>query len=375
MIKSNRTLPAIIAILLLAFPGLGFASEVRDGQTHRIIVPLRNGAFVSFTTETVPDSSREPLSVLLEAEEKTNLVHRVFVDDKNDMFFGYDLIVEPAPASKRRFRVSVAPLSSEYERGLRARKDFRAMRPHPSFNAASFSASIKPQLVTDGDTLALDVLLNPRTGAKVVDLIKISADDPRLQEAPLSANAARDFQLEDVPLKVGNYKLLVNDELIYRAASGCAGAIIWFSHPARGRFVFSLTPHAGYDFRKVGTVEHNRIVFTWEGDRYEWVSSQPVVGSGGNWNLWVLHDPDHSPELFPHGAEPPSAGNKTSEGSDLERKYQDLERKLKEMSRRRQAELGTTPGSQDDSASPPTSGRIRVRIGAADRMQNVIPRN
>ena len=366
--KNKTTLPAMLAILLLAASGVGFPAKVQDGQTHRLIVPLRNGTFVSFTTETVPNSSQEPLSVLLESEDKPNLIHRVFVDDKHGFFFGYDLIIEPTAASKKQFRVSVGPLSSEYEQGLRVRKDFRAMQPHPSFNAAAFSASIKPQLVADGDTLALDVLLNPRTGVEIVDLIKISTDDPRLQESPLSARAARDFKLEDVQLKVGNYKLLVNDELIYRTASGCAGAIIWFSHPERGRFIFSLTPHAGYDFRKVGTVEHNKIAFTWEGDHYEWVSSQPVVGLGGNWNVWVLHDSDYSPELFTHGAEPQSAETTKPKGSDLERK-------LKEMSARRRAEFGIPSDSQNTSAPSPQSKRIRVSIGAADHMQNVLPRN
>ncbi len=366
--KNNTTLPAMLAILLLATSGGGFAAEVQDGQTQSLIGPMRNGAFVIFTTEIVPASPQEPLSVLLESEDKPNLIHRVFVDDKHGFFFGYDLIIEPTSGSKKQFRVSVGPLSSEYERGLRARKDFRAMRPHPNFNTAAFSASIKPQLVADGDTLALDVLLNSRTGVKIVDLIKILTEDPRLQEAPVSARAARDFKLEDVPLKVGNYKLLVNDELIYRTASGCAGAIIWFSHPERGRFILSLTPHAGYDFRKVGTVEHNKIVFTWEGDRYEWVSSQPVVGSGGNWNVWVLHDSDYSPEMFTLGAEPQSADTTKPKGSDLERK-------LKEMSARRRAEFGIPSDSQNTSAPSPQSKRIRVVIGAADRMQNVLPRN
>ncbi|HET6893161.1 MAG TPA: hypothetical protein VFH31_18800, partial [Pyrinomonadaceae bacterium] len=43
---------------------------------------------------------------------------------------------------------------------------------------------------------------------------------------------------------------------------------------------------------KVGLIEDNKISFAWNGVSYEWVSREPIVGSGGLWNLWVLHDPN-----------------------------------------------------------------------------------
>jgi hypothetical protein len=115
-------------------------------------------------------------------------------------------------------------------------------------------------------------------------------------------------------------------------------------------------------------VEHNKITFKWEGDLYEWLSSQPVVGGGGNWNVWVLHDSDYSPELFNLGVEPQSAETTTPKGSDLERM-------IKEMGVKRRAEFGIPSDSQNSSAPSPAGKRIRVAIGAADRMQNVLPRN
>jgi hypothetical protein len=64
--------------------------------------------------------------------------------------------------------------------------------------------------------------------------------------------------------------------------------------PDRGRFVFSITPHEGYDFQKIGFVQENKIAFQIAGDRYEWISSTPVFSGGGN--LWVLHDPEYLPQ-------------------------------------------------------------------------------
>src|SRR5438105_8927698 len=192
-------------------------------------------------------------SNLVESEDKPNLIHRIFVDGKNELFFGYELLVELIPAT-RQFRVTVRPLSEEYLQGLLARPAFQKRRLHPSYNAAAFNSA--PQLIGDGDTFTLDVLQSLRTGAKIVDVVTVSLSDPGLQEA-VSDRPARDFTLEDVQLKVTNYKLRLGGETVYRTTSGCAGALVWFALPERGRFVFSLVPHPGYDFRKVGVARHN----------------------------------------------------------------------------------------------------------------------
>src|SRR3712207_8722088 len=62
----------------------------------------------------------------------------------------------------------------------------------------------------------------------------------------------------------------------------------WLALRDRGRFVFSLVPRAGYDFRKAARLEGNKISFEWEGERFEWVSTEPVVG---------LRSEEHTSEL------------------------------------------------------------------------------
>ncbi len=145
----------------------------------------------------------------IEAESKPNLIHRVFVDEKREFFFGYDLLVERV-AETNQYRISVRPLGAEYEQHQRARKAFENRRPHPNINRAAFSSG--PQLVGDGDTFALDVLHNPRAGTKIVDVVSVSFDAPRLQVAPESARPPRDFTLEDVQMRVTGYRLLVGGE-------------------------------------------------------------------------------------------------------------------------------------------------------------------
>lgn len=357
--KTRALLLSLCAALAFA-PGGAAASAsspVSDSQEGKsqLIVPMRSGAFVQIATESVPPGLAEGSFSFIESEATPNLIHRVFVDKKDELYFGYELLVEPVAAT-RQFRVTVRPLSAEYEQTLRARRAFQNRRLHPSYNASAFDS--RPQLIGDGDTFALDVLRNPRTGTKVVDFVTVSHDDPRFQQARTSEGPPRDFSLADVPLKVTNYNLLVNGESAWRSTGGCSGPLVWFSLAGRGRFIFSLTPRPGYDFKKVGAVEHNKISFAWGDDRFEWVSAQPVVGTGGNWSLWVLHDPGYSFDLYD------KAGGGGEGGPSVEQT----------MRRARQAKGRAGFESPAETSKPARPKRVRVAIGAADEVERLLPK-
>ncbi|HJQ33994.1 MAG TPA: hypothetical protein VJ866_17570 [Pyrinomonadaceae bacterium] len=339
---------------------------VQENGKSQLIVPLQSGAFVRIRTEADAQWAGDATSNLIEAEDKPNLLHRVFVDSKNGLFFGYELVVERA-AEARYFWVTVRALSDEYLRELAARPAFRGRRLHPSYNATAFPAG--PQFVRDGDTFALDVLRNPRTGAKIVDVVQVTLSDPGLRTA--AADQPRDFSPEDVQLKVSNYSLRVNGETVYRSTGGAAGALVWFSLGDRGRFVFSLVPRPGYNFEKVGTVRQNVIRFESGGDTYEWESALPVVNAGGNWNIWVLHDPDYSVDLFgPAPAPPSSESNKT-----MVEKADEAARQMRRRASSAQAGYGAQADAQEPGTQEPARARrVRVVIGSADDLEQLFPR-
>ncbi|MET0650058.1 MAG: hypothetical protein ABW208_25910 [Pyrinomonadaceae bacterium] len=364
--RSKLTAVALLVVCLAA-PARGAVGgpthadgSAQDGKSS-LSVPMQSGAFVVIRTEAAPPSAGEYAGDLIKSEDRPNLLHRVFVDGRNEMFFGYELLVERA-AESRYFWVTVRALSEEFLGELRERPSFRGRRLHPGYNATAFPAS--PQLLRDGDTFALDVFHNPRTGTKIVDYVQVSLTDPSLRRA--AAEEPRDFSPEDVQLKVSDYKLRVNGETVYRSTGGCAGAVIWFSLGDRGRFVFSLVERPGFQFQKVGAVRHNTVAFEWGGDKYEWESSLPVVGSGGNWNLWVLHDPNYKLDLFdptpaPHAAE----GDKT-----FAQKAADAERRVKQS--RTSAGYGAPPAAE--APTPKRARRTRVVIGSADGVEYLFPR-
>jgi hypothetical protein len=334
---------------------------------------MKDGYYAAFST--TPDANSANTngwsSGFTEAYFKSNTIRRVFVDSGGTLFFGYALGIEPIISSKQ-FKVSVRPLSPEDEQELHARKSFSTRRIHPNYNVAGLSRSSVPQIINDGDTFALDVLVNPQTGDKLTDIVTVSSDRARLQEAPASENP-RDFTLGDVAMKMINYQLLINGELVAggKRSGACAGPLIWFHLPERGgRFIFSLMPHAGYDFKKIGTIENNRIKFTLNGATYEWISNTPVLGNGGNWNLYVLYDPGYVPDPFllgVNGAAKPLKRESTSRLSEVERNM------------RRTRTPGATgfekPTVSRREPDERESSGARLIIGASDSIENLLPKN
>lgn len=344
----------------------------QEGGKEQTIVPMKGGFFVAFTTKAPGANGWSTTSA--EALFESNTIRRVFVDSGGSLYFGYALVVEPLAAAGQ-FRVSVRPLSPEDETELRARKTFQGLRIHPSYSPEGLSRSAAPQVIADGDAFALDVLVNPRTGEKITDYVAVSSDEATLREATTAAAGGgepRDFTLADVELKVSNYQLLVNGELVAAAkrAGAVSGPVIWFHLEGRGRFIFSPMPHAGYDFRKIGTIERNRMKFTLGGERYEWVSDAPVIGAGGNWNLYVLHDPGYVPDSFFLGVR----GAARAEKRDSPSRLKEIEDSLRLPQDARPAGFGRPPGPRK-ADEPEKAPPLRLIIGASSRVENLLPKN
>jgi hypothetical protein len=170
----------------------------------------------------------------------------------------------------------------------------RADQLPKQYHAADFLALPPPLFPTEtfqsGQTIAVDMLKNPATGQKVVDYVEVSY-------APInipSKAEPRDFQVADVILHITAPSLRVNNAEISQAIVAdqvIKRKLVWVSVPGHGRFLLSLSPYAGYPFQKAGVVRGAALWFSWDGDRYEWLSRSGITESSGNWNLYVLAVP------------------------------------------------------------------------------------
>ena len=111
-------------------------------------------------------------------------------------------------------------------------------------------------------------------------------------------------------------------------------------------------------------LDENRIVFTVDGERYEWLSSASILPNGGTWNLWVLHDTNYTP-LFGSADSPPRTASK---GPNV---FEKIEGALAN----RGAEVTFSLPGRSGSSKTTTPVPQRVMVGGADSMENLLPKS
>ncbi|HSK73157.1 MAG TPA: GWxTD domain-containing protein [Pyrinomonadaceae bacterium] len=326
-----------LAFAILIFSCFFAVSTAVKGQ-HSSVSFNKKGISVVFKVETsTPETTKQTFGSVYftgyDETEKESRVHRVLADRESGLYFGYDLVIESG-SEPNKFKVSFRPLSMTPPETLRL-SDL-TMRSLPKYP--------EDLTVEDGDTIALDLLYNPQTKVKIVDLIKITTKKPQSSDTSLftttasssgfgtkpgtgvgassgtgtssgtgvssgsgtsgglfSKPAVRDFTPDDVKMRLTSPKLLINGSLgAFRGSEWkgiIEGSVIYFYIPGKGRFIFSLFPHNNFNFQKNAALESNKITFDSNGERFELISDEPIVNGGGDWNLWVLSDPDFKPNM------------------------------------------------------------------------------
>lgn len=368
-----RSKALTIAFCCLAWTAMTSAQESAKRQ---LIVPLSDGGFVAFKSETSWTNAKRASSELQRGPsvlssqavmDEQHIIHRVLEDNAGRFIFGYDLVVTANPTSKN-FKIEVRPLDRQFERKLRAEKTNGAEAAQTDI-ASTFPKSAAPQMLDDGDAFSLDLLVNQNTGVKIVDVVRVTFDRSNLRD-PGPRMMPRDFTLDAVELAMKDYRLLIDGNAIAagKSANGCAGALLWFYVQDRGRFIFSLVPRAGYEFQKVGIIDDNRIEFTVNGNQYEWLSSSPILPGGGAWNLWVLHDPKYAP-IF---ASDPALPDKKSVWQKVDDAVNLNQTSTGGVRNRTTLQVGTPNRSIQ---TIPLLKPPRVMVGGADRIENLWPKD
>lgn len=353
-------------ILLFSIHCLAFTVFAQNPAKRQIVLQVSNGGFVAFRSET-PGSKSVPenksLASLLYSQAfagENRIIHRVLTDDQQNVVFGYDLWVSADPLTKK-FSVAVLPADEAFRRTFL--KDYTPLRPNGPF--ATFPKSTSPQTLDDGDAVSLELLVNNESGVKIVDVVSVTFDRSTLRENH-PESAPKDFTLDAVELGVKNYSLLINGTVVGKSKStlGFTGTLLWFYVPDRGRFIFSLVPREGYEFAKIAVLDDNRIEFTLNNERYEWLSSESILPTGGTWNLWVLHDTRYTP-LFGSDIVVPRASPKLPKVLDK------IEGALN--SQGASLNLGVPVQPRETRTRPVVPQRVMV--GGADSMENLLPKS
>jgi hypothetical protein len=212
--------------------------------------------------------------------------HRAIADPALRKYFGYDIDFEPGSQADT-YRLTLKPLSvTPKEMGLSDAIGWSplALPPLPP-----------PQIVSVGDTIALDLFVNPVTGQKIVDYIRIEDLPHRAGKRAASAERARDFTASDAELRLIEARASVNSKWV-ASLGDVTASLVSFYLPQHGRYILALVPHPELGFQRAGEIRGTSLSFTVGGDTIAFECRDRIASERASYNLYVRYDPGWTPK-------------------------------------------------------------------------------
>jgi hypothetical protein len=266
------------------------------GQESTLSVgdPSWKGIEVRFLTKVEPSGENArgqlPGAIIIDHGR----AHHMISDVAHKRKFGYDLRLETSEDGKTvQLRIEPLKFSDPRDYSVEPGWTLLALPKYP----------VIPNLRV-GDTVALDLLVNPATGQKIVDYLTLKRSERRAASVE-----AHDFSLADVQMILDPLRVQVNGKLVEVPASfqgGMSGNVVWMYLAGHGRFVLSLFPDEKLGFQRNGVVAAKTLTFR-EGSTEIRVECRSAIAPGSErYNLYVLHEPGwrayRSTEPFEFGA-------------------------------------------------------------------------
>jgi hypothetical protein len=227
---------------------------------------------------------------------------RIFVDRTNHTYLGYELLLEEKQrgayqATVGKLGVTPIDLAASLSPTLPIDLEWTLL-PLPGIPES--------RLLHDGDTMSVELFVDPTTGDRLIDDVRINPPLPasRLSRVPPAAPSvptvsgeARDFTAADAEFQI----LQPRGVFLNGALEGAPimrnirGPLVWIYLPKHGRYILSLAPRPGLDFIKAGEVRGGVISFTIGGDSIRLESAMSFAVGDAPYNLWILHDEEWEP--------------------------------------------------------------------------------
>jgi hypothetical protein len=214
----------------------------------------------------------------VESKAGRTVIRRFVRDNFRHVYVSYAMTVETLP-EPGTFRAVWGDSDAARPTDLPASTEWKVVSP------AQYPV---PQILQDGEMIALDLYSVPKTGQKLVEYIHVG----KQTRMSLRQDAARDSYADDAEFNITGPRLRANGLAQEPAAqlNALHGPALWVDIPGPGRFVLSLKPHPG--FEKAGEVAGNSLTFTEGGNVFRIDCAERIAPAGsGTYNVYARREP------------------------------------------------------------------------------------
>ncbi|HYP06172.1 MAG TPA: hypothetical protein VER03_08030 [Bryobacteraceae bacterium] len=217
-------------------------------------------------------------------------VQRHLWDMSNKTFFGYDVSMDSMVDGRYLFTFAALSMTPQKMEALYPGTHGWRLIPLPSVPAK--------QVLSEGDTLALDLFVNPSTGQKVVDYLTVERGEGRGLTAP---GPARDLMVADVSMELSRPHFSVNGKQVAKSLGTVIAPLPWLYYETSGCFYFSLVPRP--DYTRAGEIRGSTMKWRWGQDEFA-VNTDGEIAPAHHraYNLYVAYEPG-----LPGDVGPPSS--------------------------------------------------------------------
>jgi hypothetical protein len=160
-----------------------------------------------------------------------DIIKRHLCNFDNNTYFGYDLTVEPIVDNRFLLLFAPSSLSPQDITGFFKEVSFWTPLPLPDGPTTMEARA--------GETVALDLFVNPSTGQKVTDYLTI--DNNEREQSHVTGDT-HDFSAEDATIAIMSPHVSVDGKQVISSQGGISGSGVVVDIPGNGRFIFSLAP-------------------------------------------------------------------------------------------------------------------------------------
>jgi hypothetical protein len=259
---------------------LAFCAATLQGQLIVDGGPSWKGLRIEFATRIEPGRALPAFDgSVIDAGVAGSAAQRFIEDPAHRTTFGYEIRLEPATDGASA-TLHIEPLHDPQHAVKNGWSSFGLPTGLPKY-------PVIPNLRV-GDTAAIDLLVNPSTGQKIVDYLTLKQKQPPA--------LPHDFSLADIELFLDQPDVTVGGKT-YPSASpvGISGTVVWLYVEGHGRYIFSLFPNEKLGLRKSGSVNSAYLTFRDRDTEFRVTSKSAIAPGNGTYNLYVLSQPSWHP--------------------------------------------------------------------------------